>query len=299
MQIEKQLRDNRRQSNLGLTEQEIESQGRLSEAERQKIMVDVEGNEILRQKLELQNANINAINSAVDAAIRYTDASTFYLENEQKLYDRVKELRDKNVISEAEAQDAIQKIRENVQKQQLDKADQFFGSLAELQKSGNSRIAAIGKAAAVAQALVNTYQAANAAYAAMASIPYVGPALGAAAAAAAIVAGLANVAPIRSTPTGGYMNGGLVQGAGGSRTDSILAGNKRLSNGEFVVNAAATKANRGTLEAINRGEDVGQGRTVINNTWNVQTPDADSFNASKGQMDARAEGRLRRANSRR
>lgn len=299
MQIEKQMRDNLRQSNLGLTEQEIESQGRLSEAEREKITQDIQGNEILRQKLELQNANINAVNAAVEAATRYTDSTVFYIENEQRLYDRVAELRAKGVLDEQQAQNAIQKIREETQKQQLNKADQFFGTLAELQKSGNSKIAAIGKAAAVAQALVNTYQAANAAYAAMAGIPYVGPALGAAAAAAAVVAGLANVAQIRSTPTGGYMNGGWVEGAGGSRTDSILAGNKKLSNGEFVVNAAAAKANAGTLERINRGDSVGDGGMRVTNNWHIQTPDADSFNASKGQMDARSEGRLRRANSRR
>ncbi len=54
------------------------------------------------------------------------------------------------MLDEQQAQNAIQKIREETQKQQLQKADQFFGTLAELQKSGNSKIAAIGKAAAIA-----------------------------------------------------------------------------------------------------------------------------------------------------
>jgi len=52
---------------------------------------------------------------------------------------------------------------------------------------------------ASAGALIDTYAAANAAYKAMAGIPYVGPALGIAAAAAAIASGLANVAKINST----------------------------------------------------------------------------------------------------
>ena len=43
-------------------------------------------------------------------------------------------------------------------------------------------------------------------------------------------------------------DGGLVTGPGGPRSDSILA---RLSNGEFVVNAAATRANMPLLDAIN------------------------------------------------
>jgi hypothetical protein len=93
------------------------------------------------------------------------------------------------------------------------KASDFFGQLATLQRSENSKIAAVGKAAAIAQALINTYQSATAAYAAMASIPYVGPALGIAAAAAAIAAGLANVAQIRAQPTG-FATGGYT-GAGG------------------------------------------------------------------------------------
>ncbi|NKW79913.1 hypothetical protein HGG72_05600 [Ochrobactrum pecoris] len=44
--------------------------------------------------------------------------------------------------------------------------------------------------------------------------------------------------------------GGHVRGPGSSTSDSIFA---KLSNGEFVVNAKATKQNRGILEAINNG----------------------------------------------
>ena len=46
----------------------------------------------------------------------------------------------------------------------------------------------------------------------------------------------------------GLQDGGLVTGPGGPRSDSILA---RLSNGEYVVNAAATRANITLLHAIN------------------------------------------------
>lgn len=54
------------------------------------------------------------------------------------------------------------------------------------------------KAFAYAQAAIDTYTAANAAYKAMAGIPYVGPVLGAAAAASTIGLGLANVAKIKA-----------------------------------------------------------------------------------------------------
>jgi hypothetical protein len=44
--------------------------------------------------------------------------------------------------------------------------------------------------------------------------------------------------------------GGYVSGPGTGTSDSIPA---RLSDGEFVVNAAATRANLGMLQAINSG----------------------------------------------
>lgn len=56
-----------------------------------------------------------------------------------------------------------------------------------------------------------------------------------------------------------YASGGYVAGAGGPRSDSI---NARLSNGEFVINAAATAQHRGLLEAINSGKAFASGGYV-------------------------------------
>lgn len=50
-----------------------------------------------------------------------------------------------------------------------------------------------------------------------------------------------------------FADGGYVAGPGGPKSDSIVA---RLSNGEFVVNAAATAKNRDILEAMNSGTGV-------------------------------------------
>lgn len=55
------------------------------------------------------------------------------------------------------------------------------------------------KSFAVAETVIQTYRAAQGAYASLAPIPVVGPALGAAAAAAALAAGLARVEQIRNT----------------------------------------------------------------------------------------------------
>lgn len=47
--------------------------------------------------------------------------------------------------------------------------------------------------------------------------------------------------------------GGLIRGPGGPRTDSIPA---MLSDGEYVINAKATKQNRALLERINKGQSL-------------------------------------------
>lgn len=117
---------------------------------------------------------------------------------------------DAAVIAEQSTQDQITKILEDAEKTRsaLRKAEQdrylraattFFDDLASLQDVSSNRIARVAKAAAIANAIVKTYESANAAYASLAGIPVAGPALGAAAAAAAIAAGLANVQAIRAT----------------------------------------------------------------------------------------------------
>lgn len=75
---------------------------------------------------------------------------------------------------------------------------------------------AAGKAAAIANATIQTYESANASYKSLAGIPIVGPALGAAAAGAAIVSGVANVKKITATKT---LGGKSVGGAGAGRGD--------------------------------------------------------------------------------
>jgi hypothetical protein len=76
-------------------------------------------------------------------------------------------------------------------------------------KQGGAAFEAM-KAFRIGETLMNTYSAAVGAYNALASIPYVGPALGAAAAAAAIVFGMAQVRAITSMKPGSMGSGGAV-----------------------------------------------------------------------------------------
>lgn len=67
-------------------------------------------------------------------------------------------------------------------------------------------------------------------------------------------AGVATMAAMNGIQSAmGFAYGGFVTGPGGAKDDKIPA---RLSNGEFVVNAAATAQARPLLEAINGGRDL-------------------------------------------
>lgn len=141
-----------------------------------------------------------------------------------------------------------------------------FGSMATI--LGKESTA--GKAAAVAQATIDTYKGATSAYAAMAGIPVVGPAMGAVAAAAAVALGLANVKKITNTKNK-FSQGGLVPGAlhteGGVPFTVQGQGGYEMEGGEFVVNRTATSRFLPQLEAINAyGGNVSQTAGLGGNT---------------------------------
>jgi phage-related minor tail protein len=122
----------------------------------------------------------------------------------------------------------------------------FFGNMAVLSQSGNSKLAAIGKAAAIAQTTIATYKSATESYAALAGIPVIGPALGFAAAGAAITAGLANVAAITGV---GFKTGGYTGDVGTNDVAGVVHGK------EYVFDAAATaRIGKSNLDAIRAGK---------------------------------------------
>jgi tape measure domain-containing protein len=122
----------------------------------------------------------------------------------QKSYDQLEE---EAATQHADRMAQIHQAKDQVMMKSLGDA---FGqmsndlmSYAQVAGRENKSMFEAAKAAAIAQAIVNTYTAATGAYSAMASIPYVGPILGAAAAATAVAAGMANVSAIRSQSMGG------------------------------------------------------------------------------------------------
>lgn len=112
----------------------------------------------------------------------------------------------------------------------LSQAQGAFGMMANMMqnltvltgKQGGTAFKAM-KAFAIAETTIQTYKAAQGAYAALAPIPVVGPALAVAAAAAAIVAGLARVKQIASMEPGGTATGSTIS-AGGTANSSYSGG---------------------------------------------------------------------------
>jgi hypothetical protein len=130
---------------------------------------------------------------------------------------------------------------------------------------------------AVAQTIIDTYKGAQESYSALASIPYIGPALGIAAAIAAIGAGMARVNAIRSTEYQGRAAGGKViggqpyivgengpelivpQGSGGTvipnnRLSSMMNGGGGVTyNGPYIANMSAIDT-QSSLQFISRNK---------------------------------------------
>lgn len=181
------------------------------------------------------NAANDRLGGLLDGSQQHTQAQ---LEAQQELYTQLQAMRDADLINEESYAQGRLQIWANMQSIQLQQANGFFGSLTGLAKSENRKIAAIGKAAAIAQATIKTYEAATSAYASLAGIPYVGPALGAAAAAAAIAAGMANVRAIQSQSPG-FRTGGNMTVGGHGGTDSQLVAFRATPGEQVHINTPA------------------------------------------------------------
>lgn len=170
---------------------------------------------------------------------------------------------------------------EKTERQKLDVVRGGFSTLSQLSRDGNKELGEIGRGAAIAGATIDTYKAATSAYAALAGIPVVGPALGAAAAAAAVVAGLANVREIKAQR---FERGGIV--AGSSFTgDNVVA---RVNSGELILNRAQQRNLAPQLMGPDMAEVVVELRNLRQDVRSLQLTigDEDVFNAVNRQVQA-------------
>lgn len=278
-EIERQVQDkvnSLREKGINLSAQEIEllrekittleAANRVAEAEQQLMEQSV----YKREKFIDQMKAINRLLSDPESGFTKADAMMSVAQTElgqylehlpemvnarveqfRSMYQQVDALRQADLISEQSASAARMQLWAAEQKAKTQVYSDFFGGIAQLASSENEKLARIGRAAAITQTIINTYQSATAAYAAMAGIPVIGPALGIAAAAAAVAAGMANVAAIRaqaSKPAGGYMSGGYTGDLGRGEVAGVVHGR------EYVMDAGATsRIGTADLDALRRG----------------------------------------------
>lgn len=170
-------------------------------------------------------------------------------------------------------------INEATQNNKLKLASDTFSNLATIFGAESKA----GKAAAIAQTTIDTYQSAVSAFKSLSGIPVVGPALGAIASAAAIATGFKAVKQITavkqpSFKQPSYATGVIgLRGSGSGTSDNI---NANLSAGESVINARSTSMFANELSAINQaGGGVG-----INGASNILNQNDLNNNANNSQM---------------
>ena len=154
-----------------------------------------------------------------------------------------------------------QAIELQVQQNKAQLASDAFGNIANIVGKETE----LGKAAAIAQTTIDTYKAAQSAYAALAGIPTVGPVLGAIAAAAAVASGIANVKKITSTSVpkaekGAVFDiGGKRHSAGGTKFYGEDGTQFEAEQGEVlaVLNRNAAMAFHGLNSAFPAGGNKG------------------------------------------
>lgn len=178
---------------------EYHAEKRAKEEAHQRELEDLK-NEFYDRDLELQS-NTYALQ------IRALDA--YY----QKRWDKLIEagLTEEEII--AQHNEAMKALNQETAQSFLGGVSSVLGDLTAAMDQENAAQFRMWKGLAVAQAIVDTFASANAAYKSMLSIPIAGPGLAVAAAAAAIAAGWANVHKIMTTEykpiaaTGGYLIG--------------------------------------------------------------------------------------------
>lgn len=224
-----------------LVKQEIDRLDRVAEAERDNARVKLEAEKKSQQEINDALQAIDDENEVKKTAIRQQrkeaedGAKLLDLENkriadgEAFQYDLTSQLAEYDLKRAAEREDAIKRgadlvgfdkataeqrkaIEMSVFANKISLAEKTYNGIAELLGKATTG----GKAFAIAQTTIDTYQSAAAAFKALAGIPIVGPVLGGIAAAGAVAQGLATVRKISSTPVPKAERGGLF-GIGGKR----------------------------------------------------------------------------------
>ena len=221
-------------------------------------VIDVETASLKRRRTlasERKTIALKAAKEAEDIAAREALVAAMAVDQAIELETiksiAINEVRDKDVDLQKARLETLQTLNETAAENELTLADLVAEQKLDLAQDFTKNIAtifgkntAIGKAAAIAETAINTYRGAQAAYAALAGVPIIGPGLGAVAAGAAIAAGLANVKKILAINSGlpGDSGGGGIGGISSSPARSPFRLNKVSSFGAASDGGLSTQS---------------------------------------------------------
>lgn len=196
--------------------QEFQQQGAISaqqaEDAKTQIMVaaeDARQEELARRRRDAQQKQFEKEQILAEvASLNASELELVEIQEQQKA-SILQRYRDEGILSEEEYQGALVEIAAEANKRRRDAYASVLGQTTDDLKTALGEGNKLYKAFAVANAVMQTYQSATAAYQSAAAIPVVGFALAPVAAAAAVAAGLANVARIKSArEQGGNLSAG-------------------------------------------------------------------------------------------
>lgn len=207
---------------------------------------------------------------------------------------KAKEFYDQGLINESEYQAQLAQIQKGFNKKRVSEYSDMLGTTTDNLRTALGEGNKMYKAFAIANAIMNTYQGAVAAFQSAAAIPIVGWVAAPIAAAAAVAAGLANVAKIRSArEQGGNLAAGqistiaergkaeVIMPAGASRVRTAEqmrqimgenGGNSSGNDGVTIVNQTSAPIASATTER----DDEGRLRVIIRETVSGDLNDSNS-----------------------
>lgn len=202
-----------------------------------------------------QNEETNFAAQKAQLAQNYAAAQALAKGNDAKLLQIQQQYQTDSEGLATSHKQAMDKINQAEYWGRLQVASTVLGQLATLSTSHNRKLAAIGKAASIAQTIITTYESATTAYkeGLVAGGPYAGPALGAVYAAIAIAAGMANVAAIRSQPAGGYAVGGYTGNSPVTQAVGLVHGREGVLSAPEVASIGGEVGFNNLRAMIRRG----------------------------------------------
>ena len=204
----------------------------LSELDLQK-EIDAENAKIEEERLaRIEEANQKALDLATEQINNLDNLNAEEIAVEGEKFTKLEELQIKWA-------NAMKTHRKEVNDGLVDGAKSMFDTLSNLSelfqgksKKSQERAFKVQKASQIGQATIDTFKSATGAFSSMASIPVVGPVLGALASAAAVTAGLLNIKKIASTK----FEGGTIPSGGGEAVSMPSASSIMSPNFNVVGN---------------------------------------------------------------